>query len=274
MLTNRDVLARVDRSEKNSTDCNIEHLLQAFDIHDYFWDETGEYDRRIRGYWVVRWYCTDSWVGVRVYDFDGEPFAISIQTGRKMGEDFEFVSVEMAAKVRGFVRELMDGRARRLPLVNLDATFPETYRVEFGEQIIDKEGLYQGEPCTVVKTWGGYSKAEMDRWHDVQVRLPSGEEKVISTDEYHMPVRVKENPNVRWKPIRYAIPDVTGDDAPRLIEEYGFRLLRRERTGDDTLSIDRLVYRNSDDTIRMTMEPIWDRTNGNIYSITVSLREN
>jgi hypothetical protein len=272
MLTIKDILARVDRSKGNSTDCNPEHLLPEFDIHDYFWDETGEFDRRIRGYWVVRWYCTDSWVGIRVYDIDGEPFAISTQTGRKMDENFEFVSVEMAAKVRGFIRDLMDGRDRRVSLLDLNKEFPETYRVAYGSQIIDKEGLYQGEPCTVTKTWDGWGKADMDRWGEVQIRLASGEEKVISTDDYLMPVRVRNTDSSTWKVIRDAILDVTGDDADRLIAEHDLKLFGSQ-PGSQPSDRPTLIYRNWVDTVEMVMVPYWDPANGEIYSITVRVRE-
>ena len=45
-------------------------------------------------YWASRWQCTDSWVGIRLYFYEGEFVAVSSQSARKSHENFDWKDKE------------------------------------------------------------------------------------------------------------------------------------------------------------------------------------
>ena len=96
-----DMMKRVDRSKGNSVDGDIDDFCRELGIENYFgWDQA--FSERVQGYYLIKWFCTDSWVGAVVYIMDDKPVAISYQSGRKSGREFEFVSKEAVEKVRAF----------------------------------------------------------------------------------------------------------------------------------------------------------------------------
>lgn len=75
------------------------------DFCDYFGFDMGEWDdcEEMKCYFLISWYCTDSWVGVRAYFLNGEFVAISSQIGRKYDQEFEWVSKEAYYKVKEYI---------------------------------------------------------------------------------------------------------------------------------------------------------------------------
>lgn len=166
----RDLIARVDRSEENTDDAQVEDFARLFDLH-LSWEE--KFGTRVKKHWIYNWYCTDSYVGLAAYYMDGEPVAVSFQSGRKSDEEIEFVSKEAAGKVRDFILTLLEPEEPSYPIANLDEELPDTYTVSYGEQLLTDTGRYQGEEVKVVHKYGGYK--EIDHWGNVDVRLASGE---------------------------------------------------------------------------------------------------
>ena len=93
-----DLANKIDKSKKNESFVNITNLNKEFDcIFDRI-----EQDR-FKAYWIGDWYCSDFWVGWRMYFFDDLPVAISSQINRNGNEEFEWFSKDVALKVRDYL---------------------------------------------------------------------------------------------------------------------------------------------------------------------------
>lgn len=174
----RDLIARVDRSEKNTDDAQVEDFARLFDLY-LSWDD--KFGARVKKHWIYNWYCTDTYVGLAAYYMDGEPVAVSFQSGRKSDEEIEFVSKEAATKVREFIVTLLEPEEPSYPVANLDEELPDTYTVSYGEQLLTDTGRYQGQEVKVVHTYRGYD--EIKQWGNVDVRLPTGDVITVELDK-------------------------------------------------------------------------------------------
>lgn len=186
-----ELFARINKGDQNHTDPDIDDWANAFDI-SVPWDSDAQdqLEKRLSGYWAVKWYCTDTWVGTILYFLDGEPLGISSQGGRKCGVEVSFVSEEMAEKLRQVLIELcVPNKPNGVSLINMDEEVGESYTIGYGSQLLTKEGLYNGEPATVVKTFERYD--EIDKWTTLVVNTEHGEQ-TINMDEFLIPYPIEE----------------------------------------------------------------------------------
>jgi hypothetical protein len=87
--TLRKLISEIDFNKSSVQDTpNWEDLSKIFNL-ELYWSE----DTRLKCYFIKKWYCTDSFVGLRAYFLDDEFVATSYQQGRKFNEDFTFVSI-------------------------------------------------------------------------------------------------------------------------------------------------------------------------------------
>lgn len=189
----RELFDRIDRSGANRTDPDIELWARQFEITVPWGSDADEkLCKRMRGYWAVKWYCTDTWVGMVLYFLDGEPLAMAIQTARKNSVDVSFVSKEMAFKLRDLLYELCRESTPddSLDIIDMDEEVGETYTVNYGSQLLVSDGLYNDKPAKVIKTFDGYD--QIDAWRSVVVKTEQGEQ-TINMDEFHIPYPTKEN---------------------------------------------------------------------------------
>lgn len=175
MTTLRKLINQVNIETKPSW----EKLANEFGI-SLNWTE----DTRLKCYFIERWYCTDSCVGTRVYFLDNEFVCISYQSGRKMNENFYFVSKEIANKVGEYLKSLVEIEYN-VDIIEenfLDEVIPDEYTIEYNSQIIQKQGYLNGQLVEIVKCYYPYS--DKDRhFHTVEIKLPSGEIKEIHCRE-------------------------------------------------------------------------------------------
>ena len=68
---------------------DLTDLGSEFQIYDYL--EQDENNPKFTVYFLHSWYCTDRWVGYRVWLLEGEPIAITYQRGRKYDEEFSWL---------------------------------------------------------------------------------------------------------------------------------------------------------------------------------------
>lgn len=143
----RDAAYRVIRDADNQDSIGWnESFATALgqEMYDLDWEKA---EGRIKCYWLHRWYCTDSYVGARVYYFDDEPLAVSIQTGRKSSEDFYFLDRDRTMAARDFIRSCVPEPY----FVMLDDEKQIALRnpVSYLTQLLDYEGLVDGQPVTL-----------------------------------------------------------------------------------------------------------------------------
>lgn len=98
-------IENVIKSKENQDDVDSEEFCQELGL-EYGHVNYKLFNDRFKSYWLAKWLCTDTWVGMKVYFLDDEAICISVQTARKSGTDYEFASKESADKLRKFILEL------------------------------------------------------------------------------------------------------------------------------------------------------------------------
>ena len=159
-------------NESNITNPNWETLTNIFNINNLYWSD----DPRLKCYFIKKWCCTDTYVGIRAYFLDSEFIGYSSQYGRKCNEDFLFVSKELAEKLRNYLQNLAGEIECDYELIDeneLDKDIPDTFKINYNSQILNKEAILNGELVEIIKSV--YPWEDKERYfHTVKVKLPSG----------------------------------------------------------------------------------------------------
>lgn len=165
---------------------DVEEFMDALGLQ-YCYVDGNLVEARLKAQYLIKWYCTDTYVGTCVFQLDGVPVAITTQNGRKCDTHVTFLNAAGADAMRVFCLSLMQEEEQNSPyILPDDEMIDEFYTVDYGSQMLTKFGFYNGEPVEVVRTWDGY--AMIHNWHDVEVRLPDGTLKTINTKEFMIPV--------------------------------------------------------------------------------------
>src|SRR5690242_12506049 len=131
-----EIIKNLDRSEKNSSYVDIcELATREFDLNAYIHSESKE----LTCYYFLNWYCTDTYVGGRVYFLNDEPVATSWQNGRKMSEEIYWVSKEAYNKVRDHILTLINEVDKTINIVDLEEEWGIGYEISFGSQLLTKK---------------------------------------------------------------------------------------------------------------------------------------
>lgn len=188
----RDIFTRVIKDGHNCTHADIDDFAKAA-MADVWIGWNKQWNERVKGYWFVRWLCTDTWVGRRVYFLDGEPLAVSHQSARKSDEYIEFVSEEMAQKCRAFIFELYGEGEPEFSIADLDREFEDTYNFDLSDYFLENKGFVDGEEVEIVERRAFPEGATM-RWvseHSV-VRFKDGSELMVLAEDIHFPLLVNK----------------------------------------------------------------------------------
>lgn len=188
----RELIANVDRSEKNEDDADIDAFCQALDINEWLgWDK--RFDERVKGYALTQWLCTDTHVGMNVYFMDDEPAAVSTQSARKSDVYIRFVSEEAALKVRDFILSLAKEDEKFYPTIAaLDDEYGESYTVRYHSELLTDIGLYGGAPVKVQRRRMDYNEP-CDEWYKVDVMFEDGAIERIHLSDFKIPYHLDNN---------------------------------------------------------------------------------
>ncbi len=111
-------------SPENECYVNFDTIASAVGLSYYGFN--GDDQKELVGYWTqAKWYCTDSWVGIRAYNLNGELVCVSSQVGRKYPQEFEWVSKEAYDKTRDFILTKIKQQETDMPTLldwNTDVT--------------------------------------------------------------------------------------------------------------------------------------------------------
>ena len=158
----RDLINAVDRSEKNFTSADIDDFCRELNLNEYpGWNQ--QFEDAVKGYWLIKWLCTDTWVGYAVYYMDNEPIAISVQTARKNPTAYEFVSLEAATKLRKFILECLGESEFTPTIMDLDEETDPYYTISYSSQLLVDEGVLYGRPVKLVR--------KCHRWDDPELKM-------------------------------------------------------------------------------------------------------
>ncbi len=170
-----DIANRINKSEKNEDWVDVVEFGREFGL-DLGWTE----QNRLKSYWVGNWYCTDTYVGYKIYFLDDEPVAFSIQKGRKSDEMISWFSKELALKVKEYLITLMSEEDDKLniEICDINEDIGETYKIEFNNQVLDYNmSMLNGESITIIERiketpdWGIDTK--------LKIKLSNSEEKIV-----------------------------------------------------------------------------------------------
>ena len=181
-----DIASKIDKSKKNesfvdTTDFSLE-LGYEFD-----WVE----QNRFKAYWIGNWYCTDSYVGYRIYFLDDEPVAFSIQEGRKCRKNFKWFSKELALKVRNYLISIIPKREEDINfnLCDINEDVGDSYKIQFNSQILNPDNaMFNGQPIKILERIKNTPDYGIDTM--LKIKLFDGEEKIVNIREldfkYHL----------------------------------------------------------------------------------------
>lgn len=195
----KDIAKNIDKSEANNTQ-HIDFDALANDLGVPFSFDQDPPDNRLQAYWVANWYCTDSWVGDRLYFFDNEPVAYSVQNGRKDDEHFFWFSEEAARKVKVYVLSLIARENNHFTVCDINEDIGDSYKINYLSQVLDwSMARYHGQPIELVEI----IKDEKDYYgFDAKLRIKitdNGEEHLIEVKDldfvYHL-CEPQKNPSL------------------------------------------------------------------------------
>jgi len=173
-----DIANKIDKSQKNESQVDTMEFSSELNYAFYYVDQN-----RLKAYWIGNWHCTDSYVGYRMYFLDDEPVAVSMQTGRKSNEEFEWLSKELALKVRDYLISLMsDDNELNIKLCDINRDIGDNYQISFNNQILNPErAIYNGKSIEILE-----QIKDKNNWGigtELRIKLLSGEEKVVDIKE-------------------------------------------------------------------------------------------
>lgn len=145
-----EIINRLDKSKNNSTSVDQEELMGALYIES-FCNWFSELDKKIKGYYIKKSYCTDTYVGLIAWFFDDDFFAISSQEYRKSHTYFYFKNEEYTEFLRDYILSLFESEVRNYELIDMNEDFPEFYQVQYTSQLLSEIGYVDGRKCKVIK---------------------------------------------------------------------------------------------------------------------------
>ena len=174
-----DIAKRIDKSKENEPYIDIVELGEELNVECGYVEQD-----RVRAYWIGNWYCTDSYVGYRMYFLDDKPVAVSIQQGRKCDETFEWFSKELALKVRDYLISIMLNNTEEFnfKLCDINEDLGDSYKISFNSEILNPErATYNGEPIKILERIKENPDWGIDQ--QLKIELSDTEQKIIDINE-------------------------------------------------------------------------------------------
>lgn len=185
----KDIIENIDKSEKNSTYISVERFADdAFGLNFYFHDE----QERLKCYYFLNWYCTDTYVGGRAYFLDDELVATSWQSARKSSEEYYWLSKETYDNTKKYILSLMQEQKDTEPnLLDLNAEWGAGYKVDYSSQLLTDTVIFKFtlEKVHVIEKYHDMSKIDM--WRKVKIRFNDNSEGIVDMDSVLVPYNLK-----------------------------------------------------------------------------------
>ena len=171
---------------------------EELEIERYHVQATDKEQSRIQSYYLSHWYCTDTWVGMKVYFFDDEPICVSYQPARKDDEEFSWISKESFNKVKDFYISLYRDK-NNIDLINLEEEYGEGYNIEYSEQLLscDEDNIYyNNEKVEIIEKRtenGGFDELKRYIPSLVKIRLQDDSEEWLEIRNLTIKWHLKES---------------------------------------------------------------------------------
>lgn len=170
----RDLIQRVNKTKQFEESVYISDFAEgAFDIpYITNWEDQS----RLTSYYLGNWHCTDQAVGYKVYFFDDEPVGVSTRFGRKMDEEFEWISMESYKKVKDYILSFVEVYEPSPPMIDLEQELGDTYKIDYYEQMYEhhkSNAMYNGEKVKILKHKSSF-KDEGGIYHPETLQIQCG----------------------------------------------------------------------------------------------------
>lgn len=183
----KELANKIDKSKENEDWVDVGAIGSQFNLNI----DDIEQDR-LKCYWVGNWYCTDTWVGYRIYFLDDIAVAFSIQSARKCCEDIYWFSKELALKVKEYLITLMIQEEDELDIsiCDIDDEIGDSYKINFNNEILScNKPTLNGEDVTILERIRYKNDYGIDQ--ELKIRLKNGEEKVVNIKELDFKYYIK-----------------------------------------------------------------------------------
>lgn len=172
-----DIANSIDKSSSNEAHVDLEDLCHELDVDAAMYVEQD----RIKSYWVGNWYCTETYVGYRMYFFDDEPVAFSIQSARKNEENFRWFSKDVAIKVKNYLLTLIPTTDLYVETCDINEDIGEGFSINFNSQILHPEkATFNNEKVEIIER---IKNSNYGTDSELKIRLSNGEEKIVDIEE-------------------------------------------------------------------------------------------
>lgn len=183
----KDIIARLDKSEKNSDSIDIWEMAQReFDIFNLI---VKEHDR-LKCYYILKWVCTDTWVGSRAYFLDDVLVATSWQPARKSNENFYWQSRAAYNDTRKYLLTLTEEEDKPIELCNLDEEFGLGLPISYGAELLTDTVIYKptSEEVAVVKKY--HSMDDIKKWSIIKIKFSDGRQEEVPMTDILVPYNI------------------------------------------------------------------------------------
>lgn len=186
----KDLILQVDKSKVNTTTGDIEDFANDLISN---WCGSGwsnEFSEQVKGYYIQKWLCTDTWVGLTAWYWKDEPLAISWQNARKSSEVFSFYSQDVADRLRIYIKELLEVHDPEVDLIDLEEDLGETYTVQWASELLVDEAFFEGQKVKIIGSRrSDYSKPSAE-WKLIDVEFPNGDVFKASVENLQIPYHI------------------------------------------------------------------------------------
>nr|WP_145401512.1 hypothetical protein [Paenibacillus xylanexedens] len=144
-----EIAQRIDKAENNQDWVDTQELGKELGL-DVPWKEQD----RIKSYWIGNWYCTDTYVGWKMYFFDDKPVAVSSQLGRKSNEEYEWFNLQLAKEVKEYLLTLIldEEESLNVSICDINEEIGNSFKISFNGQILNKDrAVLNGEKVEILE---------------------------------------------------------------------------------------------------------------------------
>ena len=184
-----ELIKLVDKSPANTTSGDIEDFArELIACPTYGW--SNEFSENVKGYWIQKWLCTDTWVGLTAWYWGDEPLAVSWQSARKNDETFQFVNKEIAERLRIYIKTILETHDPEPTIVDLEEDLGETYTVSWASELLVDEAFYEGQKVKIVGSRRSDYSRPSEEWKLIDVEFPNGDVFKASVENLHIPYHI------------------------------------------------------------------------------------
>ncbi|QRE00162.1 hypothetical protein [Burkholderia phage BCSR5] len=152
------------------------------------WEIEG-FDERLKGYWLIKWQCTDTWVGTCAIFLDNELVGYFSQGARRSSKEWEFVNQEAVDKLHAFLKPKPN--SENIEFIDPDEEIPTFFSYPYeGGQLI-REGRYQNRECKYVVPQPEHIRKKAVST-EIEVEFSDSTRAIIPAKEFMMPIQLED----------------------------------------------------------------------------------